>query len=105
MRNYLLTPAIAILVAVSGTVSADDTDVYINAGAGLPANSEPMVMFSLDYRPNLGSAACNGGACDTLIAEGYMSSTGPYTFFDVLPDESLGRQQIVEGVMVLVPTF
>jgi len=43
-----------------------------------------MVMFSLDYRPNLGSAACNGSDCDALIAEGYMSATGPYTFFDVL---------------------
>jgi len=100
MRNYLLTPAIAIMVAFSGTVSADDTDVYINAGAGLPANSEPMVMFSLDYRPNLGSTACNGGACDTLIAEGYMSASGPYTFFDVLRGAMRKVFEPLEGVKV-----
>jgi len=85
MRNkFFLTSAIAILVALSGGVRADDTDVYIKPGSALPPGSEPMVMFSLDYRPNLGATACNGGECDTLISEGYMNATGPYTFFDVL---------------------
>jgi type IV pilus assembly protein PilY1 len=84
LRKIILTVAMAALVFTTGYSSADDTDVYMNPGAGLPPNSEPMVMFSLDYRPNLASTACNGGACDTLIAEGYMSATGPYTFFDVL---------------------
>jgi type IV pilus assembly protein PilY1 len=88
------------LVALSGSVNADDTDVYINAGAGLPPNSEPLVMFSLDYRPNLGSTACNGGACDTLIAEGYMSPTGPYTFFDVLRGAMRKVFEPLEGVKV-----
>jgi type IV pilus assembly protein PilY1 len=69
---------------LAGLCLADDTDIYMNSGAGLPAGSEPMVMFSLDYRPNLGSTACNGSECNTLIAEGYMSPVGPYTFFDVL---------------------
>ena len=84
LRKMLLTVTVAALVFTTGYSSADDTDVYMNPGAGLPPNSEPFVMFSIDYRPNLGSTACNGGTCDTLIAEGYMSSTGPYTFFDVL---------------------
>lgn len=79
-----LSTALAALVFVIGSAQADDTDVYMNPGAGLPPGSEPMVMFSLDYRPNLGSTACNGNECDALIAEGYMSATGPYTFFDVL---------------------
>ena len=82
-KKLLITALIAVLATSIGTVNADDTDVYINPGIGLAAGSEPMVMFSLDYRPNLGSAACNGGTCDTLINEGYMSPTGPYTFFDV----------------------
>ena len=80
----LVTVSLAMLVLFIGSAQADDTDVYINPGAGLPSGSEPMIMFSLDYRPNLGSTACNDNECDTLIAEGYMSPAGPYTFFDVL---------------------
>ncbi len=61
---------------------ADDTDVYLNPS--VPSGAEPLVMFSLDYRSNLGATACNGTECDTLIAEGYLPPTGPYTFYDVL---------------------
>jgi hypothetical protein len=68
---------LAALITTIGSARADDTDVYMNPGSGLPPGSEPMVMFSLDYRPNLGSTACNGNECDTLIAEGYMAPTGP----------------------------
>ena len=82
--KFLLIASLASLITLIGTAQADDTDVYINRGAGLPANSMPMVMFSLDYRPNLGSTACGSGQCATLIAEGYMKSSGPYTYFDVL---------------------
>ena len=63
-------------------VRADDVDIYINPS--VPSGAEPLVMFSLDYRSNLGSTACNGNECDTLIAEGYLPAAGPYTFFDVL---------------------
>jgi len=59
-----------------------------------------MVMFSLDYRPNLGSTACNGGTCDTLIKEGYMSAYGPYTFFDVLRGALRKVFDPLEGVRV-----
>lgn len=76
--------AIAASTVMIGSAYADDTDVYLNGGAGLPPNSEPMVMFSLDYRPNLGASACNQGECDQLISEGFMSPIGPYTYFDVL---------------------
>ncbi len=100
IRKLSLVTSLATLVLLVGTASADDTDVYMNPGAGLPAGSEPMVMFSLDYRPNLGSTACNGGACDTLIAEGYMSPTGPYTFFDVLRGALRKVFDPLEGVRV-----
>jgi len=40
--------SLAALVFLIGSAHADDTDVYMNPGAGLPANSEPMVMFSID---------------------------------------------------------
>jgi len=85
MRNkYFLATALAALVFFSGNAPADDTDIYINNVGVLPPDSEPMVMFTLDYRPNLGSTACNGTECDFLITEGWLSPVGPYTFFDVL---------------------
>ena len=85
MRNrYFLAIALAALVFFSGNAPADDTDIYINNTGPLPPNSEPMVMFSLDYRPNLGATACGGTECDFLIAEGLLPPVGPYVFFDVL---------------------
>ena len=99
-RKIALATALAALVCSVGSVRADDTDVYINPGSGLPSGSEPMVMFSLDYRPNLGSTACTGNECDTLIDEGYMSETGPYTFFDVLRGALRKVFDPLEGVRV-----
>ncbi len=95
-----LTAILAMLVTTVGSARADDTDIYMNPGAGLPAGSEPMVMFSLDYRPNLGSTACNGGECDTLIAEGYMPLQASYTFFDVLKGALRKVFDPLEGVRV-----
>ncbi len=95
-----LTAMLAMLVTTVGSARADDTDIYMNPGAGLPAGSEPMVMFSLDYRPNLGSTACNGGECDTLIAEGYMPLQASYTFFDVLKGALRKVFDPLEGVRV-----
>ena len=37
---------------------ADDTDIYLNLGLGGGATGTPMVMMSLDLRPNLGSSEC-----------------------------------------------
>lgn len=93
---------LSFLVGFSLTtvVFGDDTDIYLNPGSGLPAGSEPMVMFSLDYRPNLASTACNGTECDTLIAEGYLSPTGPYTFFDVLRAALRKVMDPLEGIRV-----
>jgi len=95
-----LTTALAALVLTIGSAQADDTDVYMNPGAGLPAGSEPMGMFSLDYRPNLGSTACNGSGCDTLINEGYMPVQGSYTFFDVLKGALRKGFDPLEGIRI-----
>jgi len=100
LRKLSITVCMTALILVVGSAQADDTDVYLNSGGGLPEDSEPMVMFSLDYRPNLGSTACNGGTCDTLISEGYMSATGPYTFFDVLRGALRKVFDPLEGVRV-----
>ena len=101
MKNKLLILiAFAMSTVTIGSAYADDTDVYINRGASLPDDSEPMVMFSLDYRPNLGATACNSGECETLIDEGFMSETGPYTFFDVLRGALRKVFDPLEGVKV-----
>ena len=59
LAKLSLLASLAALIVAIGTARADDTDVYMNPGSGLPDGSEPMVMFSLDYRPNLGSTACS----------------------------------------------
>ncbi|MCH8160222.1 MAG: hypothetical protein IIA08_10155, partial [Proteobacteria bacterium] len=91
---------VAALVFSVGSTRADDTDVYLRPKSDPPPGSEPMVMFSLDYRPNLGSSACNGTECDTLIAEGWMSAVGPYSFFDVLRGALRKVFDPLEGVRV-----
>jgi len=100
LQKLLLIAVFTVLVTSVGTTHADDTDVYMNPGSGLPPGSEPMVMFSLDYRPNLRSTACNGSECDTLIKEGYMPASGPYTFFDVLKGAMKKVFDPLEGVRV-----
>jgi type IV pilus assembly protein PilY1 len=95
-----ITTFIAALVLTIGSARADDTDVYMNPGAGLPAGSEPMIMFSLDYRPNLGATACNRGECDALISEGYLPLQASYTFFDVLRAALRKVFDPLEGVRV-----
>ena len=99
IQKLLVIVIFTALVTAVGTTHADDTDVYMNPGANLPAGSEPMIMFSLDYRPNLGSAACtNAGECDVL--KGYMETEGPYTFFDVLRGSLRKVFEPLEGVRV-----
>ena len=99
MKNFRILHFIAGL-SLTTLALADDTDIYLNPGSSLPPGSEPMVMFSLDYRPNLGSTACNNGECATLIAEGWLSATGPYTFFDVLRAALRKVMDPLEGVRV-----
>jgi len=95
-----LTMSLAALILTIGSAHADDTDVYINPGDGLPAGSEPMVMFSLDYRPNLAAAACNNNECDALIEDEYMPLQESYIFFDVLKGALRKVFDPLEGVRV-----
>ncbi len=77
-NRYYSLFATALLVFLAAPGQADDTDIYYNTG-GAVEGSEPMVMFSLDWRPNLGSTACNGTECDFLKGEDY---TYTYTYTD-----------------------
>ena len=100
LAKLSLLASLAALIVAIGTARADDTDVYMNPGSGLPDGSEPMVMFSLDYRPNLAATACNGSECDTLIKEGYLPLQPNYTFFDVLRAAMRKVFDPLEGVRV-----
>ena len=53
-----------------GSASADDTDIYLEHSIGTGLKGPPMVMLTLDLRPNLGStscsnvlASCSSGTC------------------------------------------
>jgi len=96
----VLTGAAAMLLSGWQSVLADDTDLYLN-NFEPPPDSEPMVMFSIDYRPNLGSVVCRRGTgydptpglqdgeseCDFLVDQGYMPDKpqgDAYDFFDLI---------------------
>lgn len=61
MRTKLMQILSGVILGMSLTtaslVRADDTDIYINSTSATA--SQPMVMFSLDWRPNLASTICN----------------------------------------------
>lgn len=75
MKRYLFTAVIATVVAAAGQHAyADDIDIYTNPTAA--AVDAPVVMFTLDYRSNLGSTVCNGGACAFLTSRSYTDDIG-----------------------------
>ncbi len=70
-----------LLLSISTSPRADDIDIYVASGAS--ATSEPMVMFVIDWRPNLASTICNSfssGDSDATIAAacGWQSSFVSY---------------------------
>ncbi len=59
-RRWYAVAAMSLLILLPALVSrADDTDIYYisDPGSGAP----PMLMFNLDYRPNLGNNLCTAG--------------------------------------------
>ena len=96
MRPILNAVAAAGLVAIAGApgpVWADDAEIYVNT-RDLPESSQPMVMFSLDYRPSLGNTVCTSteGECDFLVSAG------------VLPEgrDSFTQLEMMRGALRLV---
>ncbi len=81
VRKISHTLGVAALMLASWPATADDIEIYYG-GAG--AAGMPYVMFSLDFRPNLGSQVCQNGECDFLVAEGWLPAASKYTFFDML---------------------
>lgn len=73
--------SLLLLLGAPYAASADDIDIYSNPVSN--PGSEPLVMFSLDYRSNLSSTVCGTdtdtdgdgvGECQELVNEGYLSS-------------------------------
>jgi type IV pilus assembly protein PilY1 len=80
--HWIVRCVLLLAIVLVGPVRADDTDIYLTPTVA--GGAAPLVMFSLDYRPNLTSTACGGSECDELIAQGYLPASGPYNFFMVL---------------------
>ena len=86
----IFTAIIVCALGMSTSAPADDTDIYLTPSVAL--GSEPLVMFVLDWRPNLGSTVgCGIGTyCDDMRADGFITdgnaagSGASTTFFDVL---------------------
>jgi len=100
IRKLAVFSIVATLVFSAGSTLADDTDVYLRPPTEPVPGSEPLVMFVLDYRPNLGSAACTGDECMTLIEELYLPKQDSYVFFDVLRAVLRKVFDSMEGVKV-----
>jgi type IV pilus assembly protein PilY1 len=104
-RHATITFLMAALVGLAPALTrADDTDIYVDNQASTPPASQPLVMFSVDYRSNLGSTICTASSrpcnVDTFfIGEGFAFTTRAdgvtkvlaspadgeaITFFDVL---------------------
>ncbi|MBS1212379.1 MAG: hypothetical protein H6R26_995, partial [Proteobacteria bacterium] len=80
-KTHLLSAISALLLA--SLAQADDTDIYLSSSATL--GGKPLVMFSLDYRSNLGSTVCTGTECDSLKTAGYLPNDGStINFFQLL---------------------
>lgn len=79
---------LSIFTAVSLPARADDTEIYLNPNADI--DTQPLVMFSLDYRPNLTSPAkanvesfFNAAGMSADVAE-LKAISGGLTYFDTL---------------------
>jgi type IV pilus assembly protein PilY1 len=83
-------------------LQADDTDIYINPSS--PSADEPMVMFVLDWRPNLVSTVCNsfsGGDSDADIASacGWDASFVANFTSDDKSDGVINRFELLRAVL------
>jgi type IV pilus assembly protein PilY1 len=96
-RKVIVILLSAATMAVPMLASGDDTDIYIDNTRPVRDESLPMVMFSVDYRANLGSTICSDvtaasctaatylrAALGPAIAATAMPASGPLTFFDLI---------------------
>lgn len=69
MKRLLLLTMFALLpvfvLQPSAPLRADDIDIYDNPSAS--SADAPVVMFTLDWRPNLAATVCQSGSCNFLL--------------------------------------
>lgn len=98
VNHFLITLSTAglllLTLAIQTGARADDIDIYLNPV--LNTTDQPVAMFTLDYRSNLGSTVdCSGTKCTFLTSASYLDAGGvsrPYltltgtstTFFNLL---------------------
>ncbi len=93
--SLLALLALSTLLALppGAPLRADDIDIYDNPSAS--SSDAPVVMFTLDWRPNLASTVCGSNSCSFLTSQSYVDANGvshPYltltngsaAFFDLL---------------------
>ncbi|MFC1683914.1 pilus assembly protein [Pseudomonadota bacterium] len=63
MKHYIRKLGISLVMAMAVVLPtwADDVEIFFNVND--PESATPLVMFSLDYRPNLNSTICNLALC------------------------------------------
>lgn len=95
MKHFmrLATITCVMTVALIGTgmdvVRADDTDIYVR---NTPApESVPLVMFTLDYRPNLGSTICTNINSGCAAAEYFREYPETAAWMEKVVDEAGGK--------------
>ena len=100
--RYIISIAISLLIlgAVNPEIRADDIDIYIDPAEG--TGTEPIVMFTLDYRSNLGSTVCSGGACDFLTSKTYTNNSGATVPYLTLSGGTTSRFNLLRGVLKYV---
>ncbi len=82
MNARILLSGLLAAWCTAASVQAEDTDIYFAKGGN--SGSQPLVLFTLDWRPNLGSTVCKGTECNALRTSGYLPSSGTVTFFELL---------------------
>lgn len=72
------------------TVHADDTDIYLDPGSS--EGSEPLVMFSLDYRSNLTNSVCSNINSSCTAATYLAQELYAGSLTDLIAGENLGTK-------------
>ena len=92
MKMFKQVGLLLALLSVTSLATADDTDIYLNAGAA--AAAPPYLMLMIDYRPSVFSTFCNGlNACiPKMTVNSFMALCSRHAFPDH-PDATLASKR------------
>lgn len=98
MKHLLSCIVTIVLLATSTLLRAEDIDIYVNPTAG-PVGDAPIVIFTLDFRSNLGSTACGNNSCSFLTSKSYTDATGAAQPYLTLSGGSTSYFNLLRGTM------